>query len=110
MPVTDTERHRIEDAVMTLASYSSKPMEDYVRSHPRPRIPVARFKKDQLRDAIRDALMGELVRNERYELSLDALIADRSSRRAAGDWPATSVSVPSPGGRTHKPKTDVLSK
>jgi hypothetical protein len=74
MPATDTERRRIEDAVVTLASYSFEPMVDYVRNRSKPQIPISRFNKNQLRDAIRNVLMGELVRDQRYELNFDALI------------------------------------
>jgi hypothetical protein len=75
MPVTDIVQRRIEDAVLTLDSYDRPTMDRYVRTHPKSqRIPVGRFLKPELRDAIQKTLRGETVRDEQYVLSFDALI------------------------------------
>lgn len=60
MALTAIERKRVEDAVETLAHYNKSPfISNFLKEQSKPKIPVAKYEKDELCDIIRKVLLGE---------------------------------------------------
>jgi hypothetical protein len=76
MALTTTERKRVEDAVETLSRYNKSPfISNFLKDQPKPKIPVAKYDKDELCDIIKQVLLGEYRGKKKYSLKLEDLIA-----------------------------------
>ena len=75
MALTATERKRVEDAVETLSRYNKSPfISNFLKDQPKPKIPVAKYDKDELCDIIKQVLLGEYRGKKKYSLKLEDLI------------------------------------
>jgi len=76
MALTATERKRVEDAVETRSHYNKSPfISNFLKDQPKPKIPVAKYDKDELCDIIKQILLGEYRGKKRYSLKLEDLIS-----------------------------------
>ena len=74
MALTATERKRVDDAVETLARYNKNPViSNFLKEQPKPKIPVAKYDKDELCDIIKQVLLGEYRGKKKYSLKLEDL-------------------------------------
>jgi len=75
MALTAIERKRVEDAVDTLARYNKNPfINNFLKEQPKPKIPVAKYDKDELCDIVKQVLLGEYRGKKKYKLNLEDLI------------------------------------
>lgn len=75
MALTATERKRVEDAVETLSRYNKNPfISNFLKEQPKPKIPIAKYEKDELCDIIKQVLLGEYRGKKKYNLKLEDLI------------------------------------